>query len=208
MNQTTEVGTANADAPAPNGMQTNQISEGQTQTNSQTADADEKSQQSEPTDFNERLLSESKKFKQRAMAAERELKKLQEQALEEEGKAVERAKYWEEKYKTLNQQTMAQKIQSAIEAKARALGAPNPEAVVKLGNYDIIDYDPDSASVDGVEQFVDDVKKKYPVLFGQVKTPTINPSVPTPGQGGFNMNKDYSNLSKEQILAELKKIGK
>lgn len=127
---------------------------------------------------NERLLKESKKNKDLRLKAERELADIKKKALEEQGNYKAMYESLEQKHKGLIQKSIKTKIDSAVRMQAEKLGCLKPEAVLKLGDLDLLQYDEEADEVSGADHFVESVKKQIPELFKSAQTPTINPKTP------------------------------
>jgi hypothetical protein len=156
----------------------------------------------ENTDSNSkaRLLDESKKWKQRAIEAE---KKLQDQTLAEhqkQGKFKELYEASETKYKTLLKTLVDEKVSGSVKEVAGKMNCISSEAAMKLGNKSLLVIDNESLEVTGVETFMDDLKKNHPYLFNNKVAPTVNPSVPpTPLASDAKLTKEeFMKLPPEQ----------
>lgn len=147
----------------------------------QAQKADGAPEASDPAKTAERLLEESKKFKARAQAAETELEKLRKQKLQDEKKYEELWKAEAAKVQTLTRNNMKRTIETQVSGVASKAGCVNVEALMKLGNGDLLTYDESTDSCEGVEAFVEDAKRTHPYLFQAQRTAVINPA--TPGGG-------------------------
>lgn len=126
----------------------------------------------------ERVLNESKKFKDRALRAEQELENKKQKDLEAQGKWKELAEKERERADGLQTKLIRGNVSKAIERAAAKAGCIDPSALTKLGNGGLIQYDEDTEIVSGTEVFIEDAKQKFGYLFQKPGTPTINPSAP------------------------------
>lgn len=136
----------------------------------------------------ERLLRESKKFKERALRSEKELADLKKRDLETQGNFKVMYEDLSKQYTSLKNNLVKERISSAIKIQAEKFGCTKPDTLLKLGNVELLQYDEESNEVFGSESFVEDVKSKYPEFFQTKSIPTINPTVP----GGMVRQKEMS----------------
>lgn len=127
----------------------------------------------------DRLLSESKKWKARAIAAEKAIKEAQTKAQEEQGKYKELFEQRDKQYKELNTKIIKERINSSVKAVAAKSGCVDPDAVLALGDFSLLQIDEDTGEVFGTDTFVETVKKTKPYLFQSNRPPTINGASPT-----------------------------
>lgn len=140
----------------------------------------------ETSTVNERILKESKKYKER-LASERaraaelqaQLDAVKQAELEKQGKEKERADYYQGKYDSLNKQIMKRNVEDKVAAIAQQMGCEKPKAVLSLGNSSLLSYDESTGEVIGAESLVDEVKREYPELFSKAKRHVVNSSIPT-----------------------------
>ncbi len=138
-------------------------------------------------DVNERLLKESKKFKEKWQTAQKERDALLAEKEEAERKTLEdQARYRELYEKTkgdLDKERTAVRTErklSSIRAKAQEMGCRDVDLVVQLGRDDgLIQWSEDERAFHGVETFLESLKETKPYLFEQSSTPTINATVPS-----------------------------
>jgi len=126
----------------------------------------------------ERLLRESKAFKSRALAAERELETIKKASLQEQGKYKEMYEATQGKYDSLLKNLVKEKIRSSVGECATKAGCVNVDALLKLGNAGLLEYDEENGLVNGSDLFVEDARKQHPYLFNASKTAAINPATP------------------------------
>ncbi len=136
--------------------------------------------------INARLLKESKKHREKYLAAQSELDNLKKEKLESQGEykkmaelALQKYQDAEARYNTLKQSLYHQNVRAALAEVAAKAGAILPaEDLLRIGKSDVIVFDEDTQVVHGVELFLDDLKKNKPGLFSQVKPPVVNPAQP------------------------------
>lgn len=149
----------------------------------------------------ERVLAESKKFKDRAIAAEKKVQEAEAAKLEAEGKHKERADLYQERYNNLSQSLMKDRISLSVKSEAAKAGAVNPDDVFRLGQSDLLQYDESTGVVHGVDLFVSKLKETSPYLFKKDAPPTINPVTPTAGP--VVAGKPTGALSQDEIREKL-----
>jgi hypothetical protein len=132
-----------------------------------------------------RLLEESKKWKKRAIEAEKLLSDKQKAESEQQGNYKKLYEEAESRYKNLYKTTVKDKVKMSLSEHAVKSGCQNLDALLKLGNSELLEYDEGDGRVNGAELFIEDAKKNHPYLFSAPKTPTINPTTP----GGVSSNK-------------------
>jgi hypothetical protein len=147
--------------------------------------ADETQGLEQGEDQNSRLLKESKKYKERAAAAEKELERLKKAALEEQGKYKEMYESTAQKFDHLKKALAKEKIKQAVSVHAAKAGCLNVDALMKLGNAELLTWDEDSMNVDGAQEFVESARREHSYLFGAAKTPSVNGVTP----GGITKEK-------------------
>lgn len=157
-------------------------------------------------EVNARLLAESKKNKKLAQEYRSKLETLEKTKLEEQSQYKELYQKSEEKYQGLYKSLVREKIKTAVSERASKHGAIDVEAVLKLGNAELLQVDQESLEVHGVDEFVEELKKSKQYLFQPVKTPTINPA--TPGGVVRGQTKSLQQMSAAEIMAELHKLPK
>lgn len=127
----------------------------------------------------ERLLEESKKYKERALRAERELEATKKAKLEEQGNWKAIAEESQKKYETLSKAVLEDKLNNAVEREAVKHGCVDVEALLSLGDKKMLQFEQDTGIVHGVELLVEDLKKRKPYLFAQKSNAVINPATPS-----------------------------
>lgn len=160
-------------------METNDTANAVDQSAENSVDQAQATTNQEPTlTAPERLLQESKKFKERAFKAEKELEGIKKAQLTQQG---EYKRLYEETQAKLEQKEKAivrEKVSSALVAEATKLGCVATDAVLKLVNAELLQWDDSSSTVHGAEVALGEVKQKYPMLFQRQATAVINPSTP------------------------------
>jgi len=127
----------------------------------------------------ERLLAESKKWKARAINAEKANKEQQKRISEEQGKYKELYETEHKARKELSVKVIKEKINASVKSVAAKVGCIDPDAVLALGDMSLLQIDEDNGDVFGAEHFVEQVKKTKPYLFQALKVPTINAASPS-----------------------------
>lgn len=165
------------------------MSEVKTAANAAAADANASAEEAHEVDsqaqeagthseVNDRLLKESKAFKSRALSAERELERIQKASLEEQGKFKEMYEATQQKYESLMKNLVKEKIKSSVSDHASKVGCVNVEALLKLGNPSLLEFDEEQGTVHGSDLFVEEARKQHPYLFNSAKTAAINSASP------------------------------
>lgn len=126
----------------------------------------------------ERLLQESKRFKERAFKAEKELETVRKAALTEQGKYKELYESTIQKLEQQHKAIVRDKVSSSVLQEATKLGCVATDAVLKLVNSELLQWDEDTGTLHGAELALAEVKQKYPMLFQKQATAVINPSTP------------------------------
>jgi rhamnose utilization protein RhaD (predicted bifunctional aldolase and dehydrogenase) len=126
----------------------------------------------------ERLLQESKKFKERAFKAEKELESIKKAQLTQQGEYKRLYEEAQTKLEQMKKSVVREKVSSTLAAEAAKLGCVAPDAVLKLVNGELLQFDEDTATVYGADVALGEVKQKYPMLFQKQATAVINPSTP------------------------------
>lgn len=153
-----------------------------------------------------RVLKESQKYKQRALEAEQKLEADQKAQLEEQGRYKELADTYKTRLEELTRREATTSLTTAVQSIASKEGCVDVNALMKLGNSELLQYDSAAGTVEGVELFVQDAKEKVPYLFKAGSTPKIN--AVTPGGALNNTSKHLNDMSQEEIMAELRKLEK
>lgn len=158
----------------------------------------------------QRLEEESKKYKKNWQTLKGEAEAKQKVFLEEQGKYKELYEVERKKSEDLFKNFVRNKVESSVGGVASKFGCVDVDALLKLGNVELLQYDENNHQVVGVETFVEESKKKYPYLFQGQQKAQINSNMPNSGyEKPFSINKDnFSKLSKDdrtKVLANLLK---
>lgn len=150
-----------------------------------------------------RILEESKKYKARMLAAEKELESLRKSKLSEQGEYRKLYEAEVQKSKTLFENLAKKEIHNQVASVAAKAGCHDIDALLKLGKAELLELDTESMSVSGSDAFVEEAKKRYPWLFSTQKPAAINPASP---HGAVRGDKSLKQLSKEDIMAKLRSL--
>ena len=184
---------------APNGA-------GSTETNvTETSGADD-STKDQAAEVNARLLDESKKYKKAYQDTRSKLEELEKSKLQEQQKYKELYEQTEQKYQGLYKSLVKEKIRSSVADKASKAGCLDVDALLKLGNAELLQLDEDTLDVHGADTFVEEAKKAKPYLFQAAKASNINAT--TPGGVVRTGTKTLKDLSKDEIMSQLRALGK
>lgn len=145
-----------------------------------------------------RLLEESKKFKTRALQAERELEKIRKAQAEESGRYKELYEKVESEKKELLGNMIKERVKSSVTEIAARAGCLDIDALLQLGPRDLLAYDEEQHRVDGVEAFVEQGKKLKPYLFNSAKPAAVNPATPSAAPVKTTTLADISKLPADQ----------
>lgn len=182
---------------APNGAQV-------TPANAVVAAEADGSEQVSPAEVNARLLEESKKNKKLAQEYKAQKEELEKASLTE--KAEFKKLYESEKKEKDELLSAYQKssTRSAVLEKATKMGCLDIDALLMLGNKELLTYDKATNIVDGVDEFLQDAQKQRSYLFAAGKVPNINGSVP--GANVVQKGKGLNDLSKDEIVSKLREV--
>lgn len=149
-------------------------------------------------DTHSRVLSESRKYKERAQEAEKRLQEIETKKLEEDGKYKELAESYQQKLQSQQRVNMSLAVQAAVSEPARKAGCVNVDDLLKLGDASLLEYDADTGTVSGADHFVESAKNTRPWLFQQPQRPVTNPATP----GGVPDMAPQKKQTLEDILTE------
>lgn len=127
---------------------------------------------------NRRLLDESKKYKSNWQKIKEEQAAKEQKTLEEQGRYKDLYAQKDQEYKSLVQSLMREKVSSAVKMQASRYGCVDETALLKLGNSELLQYDEETQAVHGVDAYLEDAKTKFPFLFKQSQTPSVNNAQP------------------------------
>lgn len=165
------------------------------------------------TSTNERLLDESKRYKSQSREFKEKLDSQQKQTLEEQGKYKELYEGMQQKYQEQEDRRMKLAVKSAVKEHAVKAGCVDPEALLKLSDVSMLQYDPETDTVSGMDLLVDRGKKDFSYLFKSQINPSINPAAP----GGASLGTGKLTASeiakmdptqRQKLLVEMEKQGR
>lgn len=156
----------------------------------------------------DRLLNESKRYKEERNALKKETAELraklearEKAEQEQQGKYKELFEKSEAQRREVIQKTAKVAIKAKISELATKKGCQSVDALLKLGNAELLEFDLDSGDVNGAELFIEDAMKSSPFLFANQKQISVNASTP----GGAVAAKKYNKMS-EMPKSELDKL--
>jgi hypothetical protein len=149
---------------------------------------------------NERLLRESKEYKQKYLETKRALEGREKAEQEEKGRFKELYEAERQKNEQIRKMMVKSSVERSVAEHAVKAGCVNLEDLLKLGDTKLLQFDEESGTVMGVDLFVEDAKKRKPYLFTASKTPTINPSTP----GGVAKDKPLTAMDIAKLPADQK----
>lgn len=166
------------------------------------ADVEAKADNGIPKSSYDRVLEESKSHKQRAQQAERELAKIREAEAKRQGKYKELAEQKDAELNSLREKWVKAQVNTALAGAASQYGyaGSSVDTLLKLGDHDLLAFDEDTGRVEGIEVYMEDLKKREPSLF-RVAQANISEKVPT-AQAPQPTRKAPANL--QDALAEKK----
>lgn len=140
------------------------------------ANAKEASQES----INDRLLKESKAWKSKASDAQKELEKLREAEKKRQGKYQEIAEDYKQKLEGLQKKIIKEKVQSALILAAPKFGfaGKSADTLLRLGDASLLQFDEATDEVQGVDVYMESLKKSEPALFRNIDA-RINDKAPS-----------------------------
>lgn len=156
--------------------------------------------ETKPDQSLDRLLAESKKYKQRAQDAEKRLKQLADLQKSEQGKYKELFEERESEVKNLRLKIQEFAVRNTVIPKATESGCVDIEALFRLGDMETLEIDEDG-DVHNVDGFLENAKKRYPYLFSQTPKATINPKIPASGPSPKTDLKSMSRAERLKALA-------
>lgn len=156
---------------------------------------------------NERLLAESRKNREAYLRTKKDLEDRVKADMQKQGEYKALAEKLAAENGLLKKSFRDEKVTAEVTKALEKAGVVKAEGAWKLGRMDLLQYDEDSREVHGVQTFVDELKKEYPMLFSAPKTPVINPTVPS-GRGPAPAGKQLKDLTKDEIMAQLRALPK
>jgi hypothetical protein len=175
--------------------------------NAAGGDAGDGANQGAGSEVNARLLEESKQNKKKAQEYKAALDKLTQTQLVDQQKYKELYEAEQKKYSSLHKTLVTDKVKAAVSEKASKAGAIDLDAILALGDRGLLVVDEDTLAVDGVDTFIEDLKKKKPSLFTAKSATAVNGVTPG-GTAGSSNQKQISEMNADEIRAALKKLGK
>ena len=177
------------------------------QANAQAPETVEQQGQSgdEANATNARVLAESKEYKKKYQATKARLEELEKSKLQEQNQYKELWQKSEEKYETLYKTLVKEKVRSAVSEKAAKAGCVDVDALLKLGDAQLLQINKETLEIDGADVFVEEAKKLKPYLFQPVKAPTINSATPGGVLKASGVKKPQE-MTKEEIMAQLRAL--
>lgn len=157
------------------------------------------------SEVNARLLEESKANKKLAKDLKAQLDALNKRQLTEK---EDYKKLWEDsesKRKALHTTVVTKSVKEAVSEKASKAGAIDLDAIMMLGDRSLLVVDEDSLAVDGVDAYLEDLRKKKPALFTVTKSAAVNGV--TPGGVTKSNQKPLKDMTKDEILAQLRTMS-
>jgi myosin heavy subunit len=127
---------------------------------------------------NERLLKESKEYKNRFKSTQEELDKVRKAKLEEEKKYEDLWKQSESQLQEMKKREMEAAISRQVALGAQKAGLLDPEDALRLMDLEKISYDPETQAVVGIESALEELKKKKPFYFKSESKSVVNTALP------------------------------
>ena len=156
----------------------------------------------------QRVLGESRKYKERMVHAEAKIKEIEESSLSEQKKYKELYERAKGDLKVVNESHTKLQLKTQLIPALTKAGCIEVNDAMKLGNTDLLLQDPDDNSLQGVAEYVKDLQQTKPFLFTAGKPSSVNQSLPAPGKVPIaGTETDYSNLSTDEIKKRLKALG-
>lgn len=145
----------------------------------EVAEANAQATDSHTESVNDRLLKESKTWKAKATEAQKELERLKEAERKKQGKWQEIAQETQAKFEDLQKKIIKQKVATSLAQAAPKYGwaGKNLDTLLRLGDHSLLQYDEAGESVEGVETYMEALKKAEPTLFRNVDA-RINDKAP------------------------------
>lgn len=144
--------------------------------------------QESASEVNARLLEESKQNKKLAREYKAKLEEVEKAKLQEQEKYKELWQKSEEKFKGLYKTLITEKVKTAVADKASKAGAVDIDAIMVMGNKELLQVDEETLEVHGTDTYVEELKKMKPYLFKTISTTQINSTTP----GGVVQKKEVT----------------
>lgn len=152
----------------------------------------------------QRVLSESKQYKSRAIVAETELKSITDEALKIQQNHEERANRFQEELTNVKAEKSALLKRVSLEPALVAAGCVDAVTALQIGDRKLLQED--GGELSGVDEFVADLKANKPYLFTVTTPSSVNAQVPRGGIKTPDQKLDAANLDEAQIMSELHKL--
>lgn len=123
---------------------------------------------------NQRLLNESKKYKEQFKTVKQELDSYKKQQLEEQGRWQEIAQQKEQELQQFQEAFITEKVNASLSRAAEKSGCIDIDALMKLGDHDLLEFDEETMAIGGVDAFIENAKHKYSFLFRNTQVPQVN----------------------------------
>lgn len=144
-----------------------------------TNTTDDNSNLTTPEGSAARILEESKRWKSRASAAEKELSELKKKDAESQGQFKQLYEAEKKKNEDISKTLVRNQVRMSVDDLAKKAGCVNLETLMQIGNKQLLEFNEENGKVYGADLFIEDAKKNHPYLFtAGAKPPTINPATP------------------------------
>lgn len=148
-------------------------------------------------DVNKRLLEESKHWKSKAQEYKKQIEDAQKQKAAEQGEFKELYEKTKAQHDDLYKKFVGEKVKMSVSQVASKHGCVDVEALMRLGNVDLLRFDPETAEVHGADIFVEEAKKNKSYLFQLKQSVATSPMTPG-GANGIAAPKVYKDLSADE----------
>lgn len=153
----------------------------------------------------QRVLKESQKYKQRAMEAEAKASALEEAKMSEQQQYKELADRYKSELDKVKQAQVELQLKTQLVPALSKAGCVDPSDAMQLGNQELLFGA--EGSLEGVEDYVNDLKQRKPYLFDAGKPSSVNPSLPSAGDVASVRNtKPVSEMSESEIRQQLREL--
>jgi hypothetical protein len=165
------------------------------------AAANAEANNSQAESVNDRLLKESKTWKAKATEAQKELERLKEAERKKQGKWQEIAQETQTKLEDLQKKIIKQKVATSLAQAAPKYGwaGKNLDTLLRLGDHSLLQYDEAGESVEGVESYMEALKKAEPTLFrnidARINDKAPNASAPNSKKQPTTFDEQYRELT-------------
>jgi flagellar biosynthesis GTPase FlhF len=169
MEKTMEVSqqTANAEATETNGSETQETTETQAAMVAR--------------ETHERVLREAKETKAKYQALKRQQEEQDKARLQQNSEYEKLYVAEKEAREKMQKSLLKERIKASVSEAASKAGCIDVEALMKLGNPELLMFDEENLSVSGSQEFVEQARKQYGYLFNSATKAAVNGA--TPGGG-------------------------